>query len=152
MWSYCKPNSKNLKMKLWRSWAKYTKIRGIQVNQQWRLYKKHSSGIARLTRDTTTKTWIIYDNYCQHASKYKVDKIHQGCILKRRGCSQAEHHYIPCISLTLSNTGVQNYDAKQSSKVWLSPFPLWPAHRISSSNTCSIETNQKKKKKKKVFF
>ena len=54
-----------------------------QVLRLWNHQTKGNNG-ARQTRDTTTKTWIAYDNSAWRASKYKGCKLHQRYILKKR--------------------------------------------------------------------
>ena len=48
------------------------------VYNQW--IKGNNS--ARQTRDTTTKTWIVYGGFTWHATKYKAYKLHQRYILE----------------------------------------------------------------------
>ena len=54
--------------------------------------------------NTTTKTWAPTLTLTWHASKYKVHKLHQRHILKKGALRW--YIYIPCVSGTLSNTGV----------------------------------------------
>ena len=61
---------------------------------------------ARQTRGTTTKTGIAYGNSTWRASKYKVYKLHQRYILKKRMPPVA---CVPSISDTLGDTGVYRH-------------------------------------------